>query len=759
MRSLRVRITGQVQGLGFRPHVYRLARALGVRGTVANSPAGVVIIAQGPRAAAFCEQLRRHPPPLARVSEFRVERIAAPACRDFRIVPSRGAGGNRVDVLPDLAICPDCRRDLLRPGDRRYRYPFTNCTQCGPRFTIIRSLPYDRPGTTMAGFRLCPDCRREYTDPGDRRFHAQPNACPVCGPRVRLLDARGTARPDPEPVRAAARALAAGRIVAIRSLGGFHLAGNAADDAAVRRLRRRKTRPAKPLALMVADVAVARRFCRVGPADRSLLASAAAPIVLLPKAARPRLALSPALAPGNGRLGVMLAYTPLHLALFAELDPAAVLVMTSANRRDDPMIADDDELVRELGGVFDLVLTHDRPIANRCDDSVVLAGRPPVIVRRARGWAPVPVRLAPPFHVKRPTLALGGELRNCFCLAAGDRAWLSPHLGSLAAAPAERCLRDLLERYQAWVGVRPEQLACDLHPDYFSTRLAERLSRELRLPLSRVQHHYAHAVSVLAEAPGEAGAVLAIAADGTGYGTDGAIWGCEFLVIRPDLNWRRAGHLGYLRLAGAGAELADPARVAAAYLGQVQARPGRPGSHRRSAPLTSSLGRLFDAVAAIAGVCRHASFEGEAAVALEAAVDPAEPAGYRCPVVAAPDGTLTLDPGPVLLAAAADAAAGVPAGRIAARFHNGISRALVRLALRIAADDGIGRVLLTGGSFQNSRLRGRVTAGLKAAGLTVRTNALVPVNDGGLSLGQAVAVGSAPAGGTGPSGRCRDFRP
>jgi len=745
--SLRIRITGQVQGLGFRPFVYRLARAMGVRGTVANSSAGVLVLAQGPRAREFADRLRREPPPLARVTGFKVERARTASCPDFRIVRSRRGPGRAVDVLPDIATCPDCRRDILRPGDRREGYPFTNCTQCGPRYTIIRSLPYDRPRTTMAGFALCPDCRREYEDPADRRHHAQPNACPACGPKPFLLDRQGRRITEPDPLGRAAAMLAAGRVVAIRGLGGFHLACDATEPAAITRLRRRKRRPHKPFALMVENLAAARRFCRVTATGRDLLLSPAAPIVLLRRRARPSLAVADNVAPDNDRLGVMLASTPLHILVFARLrtrlgrDP--VLVMTSANRRDEPLIAEDEELVRTLGRVFDAALSHDRPIANRCDDSVVLDGRPPVLVRRARGWAPTPVRLDPVFHVKHPTLALGGEMRSCFCLAAGNRAWLSPHLGDLSSPEAEAFFRDTLDRYLAWTGVRPTRLACDLHPDYLSTRLAERMSRELSLPLSRVQHHYAHAVAALTEVG--SGPALALCFDGTGYGTDGAGWGCEYLMVGSNLKWLRAGHLRYLRLPAAGAVLADPARVAAAYLRQAGAERGRKRGvigHPPGVPC-SSLGRLFDAVAAISGVKRRATFEGEAPVALESAVDRAERAGYRFPVQASGDEQepVIIEPGPALLAADEDSRRGLPGGRIAARFHNGFCRAAVEAGLLVARRYRLDRAVLTGGSFQNSILRTRIARGLRAGGLFVHHPVLVPLNDGGVSLGQAVAAG------------------
>ncbi|MFO7674820.1 MAG: carbamoyltransferase HypF [bacterium] len=750
--SLRIRITGQVQGLGFRPHVYRLARTFGVRGTVANTTAGVVILAQGRRSREFADNLRKRPPPLALIATFEVSTVRDRRRADFRIVASRRTGGRRAAVLPDIATCPDCRRELTDPQDRRHGYPFTNCTLCGPRYSIITTLPYDRPNTTMAGFRMCAACRAEYGDPDNRRFHAQPDACPVCGPAVRLLDRQGRPLRSLHPVARAARALAAGRIVAVRSLGGFQLACDASNDTAVGRLRSRKARPTKPLAVMVEDLATAREFCRVGRSGRTLLGSARAPIVLLEKRPRPHIHLSHRLAPDNNRLGVMLAYTPLHLLLFSELrrmtGRPAVLVMTSANHRDEPLVEDSEELVGTLGGVFDLVLTHNRPIANRCDDSVVLADSPAILVRRARGWAPSPIRLRPGFHVKRPVLAVGADMRTCFCLASGQQAWLSPHIGSLAGLNAERFFLETLCRYLDWTRLAPEAIACDLHPDYLSTRLAERLGHELHLPVRRVQHHYAHALAALAPGCGfgkeedrQSGrTTLALCFDGTGYGTDNAVWGSEFLLLRPDLSWVRSGHLSYLWLTESGSEAPNPARVASGYLRHIQ-KGNRNAAALQGTP-TSSLGRLFDAVAALAGVKRHVTFEGEAAVALEAAVARPERGRYELPVCQTDDGTFLLDPAVLLRSVQKDVARGVAPGRIAARFHRGVIRSTADAALAIAGANRVSQAVLVGGAFQNTLLRVGVARRLATQGVSAFVPTMVPINDGGIALGQAVAVGA-----------------
>lgn len=748
VNGYKVVVQGQVQGLGFRPYVYRLAKTLGVLGYVRNSSRGVTILAQGKNAHRFLDQLRQAPPPLAAITSFRIARVRTRSYRTFSIGTSRTEPGSGVDVLPDLAVCKDCRREIEDPRNRRFGYAFTNCTQCGPRYTIIQQLPYDRPNTTMAGFRMCPQCRQEYTDPADRRYHAQPIACPVCGPRLSISPVRTRT----SPIQTAAQALVNGKVVAIKSLGGFQLACDATDRLAVARLRTRKHRAAKPFALMCESPAVARLFCRVNLPAKAALLSAAAPVVLLPKSPRPRLKVADLVAPGNSRLGVMLPYTPLHAVLFDQLrrrtDKPAVLVMTSANRRDDPIIADERKLAEELLGVPDLVLTHDRPIANRCDDSVVLAeatsASPLVLVRRARGYAPRPVSLGRMFHVKHPVLAVGGEFKNTFTLAADGRAFLSPHLGTVATAAGEEFWLDTFAKYTKWTGIQPQLVAADLHPDYASTRLAERLSRDLGLPLVRIQHHYAHVLSVMAERD-LVGPVLGLAFDGTGYGTDGATWGGEFLLVRNAANWQRVGHLGYLDLENAGDEVAEPARVAKAYLKQARAA-GQSGAKRlvatgASVLPTSSVGRLFDAVAALTGVCRVATFDGQAPVALEALADQKERGHwFSRDILDLTVSPAVLKPGPILLNVARETAAGVSPATVAARFHNTLSKAVVSLAEVLCRRHGIATISLSGGSFQNSLLRQRVAAGLRSRGRRVYWNQLVPLNDGGLSYGQAAAA-------------------
>jgi hydrogenase maturation protein HypF len=791
--------------LGFRPHVYRLAQTLRVTGYVANTDRGLVILAQGRHARRMLRRLEQHPPPLAAISSFVVARVRTRRYVSFTIKTSRlsslASRLSPIHVLPDIATCADCLRELRDPKDRRHGYPFTNCTQCGPRYSIIRTLPYDRPRTTMADFPMCPRCRREYTNPADRRHHAQPIACPDCGPKLSLASRLSppasrfsppasrlpplasrlsplasrlsplASRLSPlasrfsplasrlSPIEAAARALLDGRIVAIKSLGGFQLACDATNDRAVARLRKRKNRPAKPLALMCEGVAVARRFCRAGANAGKVLLSSAAPIVLLPKSAAPVVRVADSVAPGNARLGVMLCYTPLHAVLFKRLrdlaGKPAVLVMTSANRKDDPITADDAELAGELADVPDLVLTHDRPIANRCDDSVVLVDDPRpsplasrlsplVTIRRARGYAPQPITLPDMFHVKHAVLAVGAEFKNAFALAQGNRAFLSPHIGTVATVRGERFWLDTFARYAAWTGIRPEVVACDLHPDYASTRLAERLSLDLGLPLIKVQHHHAHVLSVMAE-HGLAGPTLGLAFDGTGYGTDGAVWGCEFLLVRQDLNWLRVGHLGYMRLSGAGDEVANPSRVAREYLRQANGEGWRAS---RLSPLasrlTSSLGRLFDAVAAMTGVCRTASFDGQAPTALEAVADPKEDGHWFRPALL--DRSVSpalIRPEPILLDVARETSAGTSPATISARFHNTVALAAARLADALCRQHHVGTVCLSGGSFQNARLRRRLVAELRRFGRRVYWNRMVPLNDGGIALGQVAAAAAA----------------
>lgn len=775
-RRLRLNIQGAVQGVGFRPFVYRLATGLGLTGWVVNDTTGVFIEAEGPPEALerFLARLPAELPPRAQVLSLESAWLEPAGYDRFEIRHSHEAGAKTVLVLPDLATCPDCLAEVLSAGDRRFRYPFTNCTNCGPRFSIIRALPYDRPHTTMAGFVMCPDCRREYEDPLDRRFHAQPNACPVCGPQLRFLDRRGgNGREDAEAafvplaegeaaLQAAVAALRAGRIVAVKGLGGFHLMADATNEEAVALLRARKRRGDKPFALMVRDLAMARRLCQVSPTAATLLSAVEAPIVLLPRRDEaadptdPPLSVATAVAPGNPALGLMLPYTPLHHLLLGELDRP--VVATSGNLSDEPICTDNDEALTRLAGLADAFLVHNRPIARHVDDSVawIVAGTPRLL-RRARGYAPLPVLLKEP----APTiLAVGGHLKNTVALSVGRQVFISQHIGDLETAEAmaafERVIADFLRLYEA----QPVAIAHDLHPAYASTRYALEAFPEA-IPRIAVQHHHAHLAACLAD-NGVAGPALGVTWDGTGYGPDETVWGGEFL-LGDARGYTRVAHLRPFRLPGGDAAVYEPRRVALALLWALYGEAAlawedlppvaacTPAERRVlarmlaggfRAPWTTSMGRLFDGVAALIGLQQRVSYEGQAAMRLEFVADPAETTAYPFDLVttASPDGSpapITLDWGPLLEAVIADVREGVPVGTIAGRFHNALVDALVRVAEAV----GHPRVALTGGCFQNRLLTERSLAALQAAGFEVLLHRQVPPNDGGISLGQiAVAA-------------------
>ncbi|HWB70754.1 MAG TPA: carbamoyltransferase HypF, partial [Egibacteraceae bacterium] len=637
----RIRVEGIVQGVGFRPFVHLLATRLGLGGLVGNDARGVFIEVEGdqPTIDRFLVALRAEAPPLAVVEHVAAEAVPARGERGFTIVDSETGGQRQVLISPDTATCADCLRELFDPTDRRYRYPFVNCTNCGPRFTIIRDVPYDRPQTTMAGFPLCRDCAREYHDPTDRRFHAQPVCCPACGPTLRLTDAGGSDRPG-DPIGVTADLLRAGRVLAIKGLGGYHLAADAECQPAVLALRSRKHREDKPFAVMVADAAQARRLCAVDVTEERLLTSARRPIVLLRR--RPEAAVAEALAPGNRFLGLMLPYTPLHHLLAAEL--GGPFVLTSGNVSDEPIAYRDADAFERLSGIADCFLTHDRPIHVRADDSVTRSwGGGEMVLRRSRGYVPQPVLVASAFP--RPVLACGAELKNTFCLAKGRHAFVSHHIGDLENYETLRSFVEGIEHFGRLFDVSPRVVAHDLHPEYLSTKYALDLDG---VDLVGVQHHHAHVASCLAD-NAEAGPVLGVAFDGLGYGPDATLWGGEFL--RADLvGFDRLAHLETVPMPGGAAAIKQPWRMAAAWLdlayqGDVPAdldvvhrNEGRWGdvvAVARSgvnAPLTSSAGRLFDAVAAIVGVRDSINYEGQAAVELEQRADPTERGRYRAGV-------------------------------------------------------------------------------------------------------------------------------
>lgn len=744
-----IAVEGIVQGVGFRPFVYREATARALRGFVRNDPAGVLIDVEGSPAALedFLCALTQSPPPLARVLD--VHRRSAPPCayREFIIAPSDGPVDPAVPVAADVATCEACLAELFDPADRRYRYPFINCTHCGPRYTIVEGVPYDRPRTTMAGFEMCRDCRAEYQNPRDRRFHAQPIACAACGPRLRFRAPAARDVTGHDAVCAAAAVLATGGIVAVKGLGGYHLACDASNGSAVAALRKRKHREAKPLAVMAADLDGARRLGDVDSIAAGLLRSPARPIVLLPRRADAPIAAE--VAPGVNSIGVMLPYTPLHHLLLREA--GRPLVLTSGNRADEPIATDDADAHTRLADIADGFLLHDRPIASRADDSVirVVAGGPTPL-RRSRGHAPAAIYLSR--ATAAPVLGAGGHLKNTFCLVRGRQALLSPHIGDLDHPDACAAWRGSLAHYVRIFGVEPAMVAHDLHPDYAATRLAQALPAERRIA---VQHHHAHHASLLAE-HGVDGPMIGVAFDGTGLGADGTIWGGEFLV--GDVRGvERMAHLAPVPLPGGDAAARRPDRMAVAHLRaafgpDVPAIPALatlPGAERRllesmlergvHSPLTTSVGRLFDAVAAIAGLRAESRFEGEAAMALEAVADPAAPDRYGFHVL---DGDIAvLDPTPVIRAVAEDAVAGLAPALIAGAFHRALAEAVVLVAERLRERTGIALAGLTGGVFQNALLTGLVADGLRTAGFEVLLHRAVPCNDGGLSLGQAwVAV-------------------
>jgi len=731
---LRLTVQGIVQGVGFRPHVHALAAEFAIAGFVTNTAAGVVVEAEGPLAivAAFTAAVVERAPPLAVVESCTTAPVPVTGGSGFEIRASVG-GAVATLVSPDVATCDDCLRDLADPADRRFRYPFTNCTNCGPRYTIVTAIPYDRPNTTMAAFVMCAACRREYEDPADRRFHAQPLCCPACGPR---LDAS---------IDDVAAALRDGEIVAVKGLGGYHLAVLASSESAVATLRDHKHRDDKPFAVMAADVGAVSQLCFLDGAGEALLRSAARPIVLLRR--RTGAPVAAAVAPGVAELGVMLPYTPLHHLLLAAVGEP--IVLTSGNVSDEPIAYRDGDAGQRLRPIADRLLTHDRPIHIRVDDSVArVVDGSPYLLRRSRGYAPAPI--AVPWGSPRPVLACGAELKSTVALAAGRRVFVSHHLGDLKNYAAYEAFVEAIGHVGRLFEITPEVVAHDLHPDYLSTSYAREVADAMELPAVGVQHHHAHVASCLAD-NGRHERVIGVAFDGTGYGSDGTIWGGEFLVA--DLaGFERSGWLAPVALPGGDAATEEPWRIAAAYLdvlGEAAAAPdelvaaaagrwddvlaiARAGLN---APLTSSVGRLFDAVAAVIGLRHHVTYEGQAAIELEAAVDSTELRAYPVAV----DGP-TLVGADLVAAALADHRAGVERGVIAARFHRGLAHGVVAMCSQIGRQRGMATVALSGGVFANACLLGLVTRGLADAGFEVLRHHRVPCNDGGISLGQAIVV-------------------
>lgn len=758
----RITVTGVVQGVGFRPFVHRIAVELGLAGFVGNDSGAVFIEVQGEpaRVGEFARRLRAEAPPLARIGAVTVTDLADDPSRGggFRIVPSRPIAGAHLvttPIPPDIAVCDDCVRELFDPRDRRFRHPFVTCTNCGPRFTIIRELPYDRPATTMSGFAMCDRCAAEYHDPGDRRFHAQPIACPDCGPSLTFSSAAGRLAGSDAALAATQRALAAGAVVAIKGIGGYHLACAAGDGAAVAALRARKARGAKPFAMLVRDLDVARRYAHVDADEAAVLSSPARPIVLLRR--RDGAPVADAVAPGSPLLGLMLPYSPIHHLLLAPVPGAAepvpdALVLTSANRSDEPICFTDGDAAERLPALCDAVLDHDRPIHVPCDDSVVRVVKDDGVgrelpIRRSRGFAPLPVDLG---RAGPAVLAVGGELKNTFCLTDGSRAYLSGHIGDMATWETLRAFQRAVDQLTGMRGA-PARLAADLHPGYHTRNWAERHAGER--PLDLAQHHHAHVVSLLAEHGRLGEPVIGVSFDGTGYGCDQTIWGGEILALGTESHrFVRVGHLLPVPLPGGDAAVRNPWRmalsqlwsagidwspdlapVAAATPAELRLTRSQLESGTGCVPC-SSMGRLFDAVASLLGVRHRIDYEGQAAIELEALAESAlgDP-GPSLPMLVQPDGVI--DPATTVQTMVAALCAGTRPALLAAAFHEAVADAVAKVVAQVAGE--IRLVGLTGGVFQNVLLLHACRKRLRRKGFEVLTHHTVPPNDGGLALGQA----------------------
>ncbi len=767
LSAKKIEISGVVQGVGFRPFLFGLARVHHLCGHVSNTASGVALFIQGaPKdLEAFLLDIPEKKPLLSQISRMVSTDTPPLDLADFTIAKSRDARTRSALISPDVGVCPDCLKEMQDPADRRFEYPFINCTNCGPRYTIIRDIPYDRPKTSMKSFTMCPDCRKEYEDPLNRRFHAQPNACPVCGPHVFLLNNKGKQVDGNNPAQAvalAARFLSQGKIVAIKGLGGFHLAVDAANATAVNLLRQRKKRPHKPFALMAArDSSLFNHVCMDGD-EKALLGSCHRPIVLLRKKTFPQSAgtgLAPNLAPDNLCLGIMLPYTPLHCLL---LDKGPdILVMTSGNRSGDPLSIDNADALDAFSHIADYFLLHNRDIYFRADDTIARIQQGNVrFLRRSRGYAPLPVDITPPAddglgHI----LGCGAGMKSAICLTRDRYAFLSPHIGDLESMQAHNFYNATIEHMQKILDIRPVCVAHDLHPGYFSTQFAKLLRRQ-GLPLIGVQHHHAHALSCMAENHLD-GKVLALTLDGTGLGTDGHIWGGEVLACTYD-GFERRARLNYLPMPGGDAAVTAPWRMAVSLLYKVYG-PGmadldipfvRSLDKRKLAfliqmmdrqvnsPLTSSTGRLFDAVSALLIICHEVSHDSQAAIALEAAADLEESASTAYPfgMKTGADGCWIMDAGPWVRQMVADIKCSVPRGRIAARFHLTLSGMMVDAVARVGQKTGLDRVVLSGGVFNNDTVFSRITGMLEAKGFKVYTHSRVPCGDGGIALGQAMAA-------------------
>jgi hydrogenase maturation protein HypF len=758
----RLTVSGQVQGVGFRPFAYRLARELGLTGFVINDMTGVRLDIQGPAGALdeYQRRLRLELPPLAAIEHLEIASVETMTGeKHFEILPSEDGELIDAQITVDTATCAQCIEEMNSSEDPRCAYPFINCTNCGPRYTIVRNIPYDRANTTMAEFGMCPMCAHQYRDPADRRFHAEPIACPLCGPHVWLVDAGGRQLPCDDSVTAAAQMLREGKILAIKGLGGFHLACRADDDAAVLRLRQRKHRDAKPFALMVSDPDAATRLCNLPPPAASLLTGAIRPIVLAP-AGRDAAKISDHVTGGLGTIGIMLPYTPLHHLLFARGAPGA-LVMTSGNFSNEPLIKDNDAAVEQLTEIADAILLHNRRIERPVDDSVaqITGGGRLQVLRRARGYVPKPIRLAQAAEDSPAILAVGGELKNTICLMHRGRAVLSEHIGDLTDGRVYRHFIKTIDHLERLLAISPELLAADMHPAYLSTQYARRrhcgdLPGRGELPMIGVQHHHAHIAACLAEND-HCGPVIGLACDGTGYGDDGATWGCE--VLEADLlDYTRLGHLRYLPLVGGDAAGVETLRPAVAALYDAFGDDFRERlDHARSphdskaidaaaemlmlgvnCPPASSLGRWFDAAAYLTGVATANRYEGEAPMRLEAAAAEGIDDGYAFEIRST--GPFMIDLRPMLADLCGDLGAGAETPIISARFHNTVVSFLLAAAIRARRETALNTVAISGGCFANRYVTTRLTEALGAGGFEVLTHRRIPCNDGSIALGQAV---------------------
>lgn len=772
VRRLHIRVQGIVQGVGFRPFVYKLALRCGLGGHVGNDGSGVFIEVEGRSTdlATFLAALQDEAPPLSRIDALLSAELPVKSDLDFRIVSSAADSQPGTLISPDVSLCEDCLRELFAPDDRRFHYPFINCTNCGPRYTIIERLPYDRVSTTMSAFEMCPLCAEEYQNPLSRRFHAQPNACPTCGPQVwfqQTHPVNSDAVPIPEgeqALTAARMALARGEVLAIKGLGGFHLACDARNSGAVGLLRDRKGRADKPFAIMVRDLDAARAIAEVDQREVELLLRRERPIVLLRKKLDSELADNT--APGNPFVGVMLPYTPLHYLLFEQEGQGRPLVMTSGNRSGEPIVHDNAAALARLGPLVDGFLLHNRPIHVPCDDSVIAAWEEGQIpIRRSRGYTPSPLRLA---TAAPPLLAVGGELKNTFCLLKGQNAFLSQHIGDMANLETMETFARAVEHFCTLYAVRPEKLVCDLHPNYLTTQWAKQFAEETDVPLVQVQHHHAHIAALMGEhGLADTEQVIGVCYDGTGYGSDHTIWGGEFLITGRG-GFRRAAHLKPIPLAGGDAAIRRPYRAALAYLWAAglpwddDLAPVRACSTTERQLLLrqfttgfqavpcSSMGRLFDATAALIGLRTEVTYEAQAAIELEgllavgSVLPPHMTSSYVLTLTRTPAGVWLMDPAPLLAAVVEDVRRGVPRAQISFQFHLAVAEATVQLCEEIGRAESCNRAALSGGVFQNRTLLQMITKKLHRAGFTVLVHRLVPPNDGGLAFGQAVLGASNP---------------